>query len=244
MHIVFFNRSFYPDMSATGQLLTELCEGLVNQYGFHVTVVAGPAYYPQTGEFKKHFPFSEEEYNGIKILRTYSTTLPKERTIYRFTNYVSYALCSFVGGLGIKKPDIIVTLTDPPIIGLIGLFYARLHRAKFVFWCQDIFPEVAVLLENFRSSLLNRVLDKINRFLLHKADKVVAIGETMKRRLVEIKKVPEEKITVIHNWADCENIQPINGQNPFRSQHGLNGKFVIMHSGNIGLSQDMEKIII
>ncbi len=223
--------------------MTEFCEGLVKQYGFHVTVVAGPAYYHQTGEFKKRFPFSGEEHNGIKILRTYSTTLPKEKTINRFTNYLRYFLASFMAGFALKKPDIIVSLTYPPIIGLIGLFYARLHRAKFVFWCQDIFPEVAVLLENFRNSLLNCVLDKINRFLLHKADKVVAIGETMKRRLVEVKKVPEDKITVIHNWADCEKIQPINGQNPFRAQYGLNGKFVVMHSGNIGLSQDMEKIM-
>jgi colanic acid biosynthesis glycosyl transferase WcaI len=244
MRIVFFNRSFYPDMAATGQLLTELCEGLVNQYDFHITVVAGPAYYTQTGEFKKHFPFSEEGYNGIKILRTYSTTLPRGKVIYRFINYVSYVLCSFFGGVGIKKPDIIVSLTDPPIIGLIGLFYARIYKAKFVFWCQDIFPEVAGLLENFRNDYLNRILDKINRFLLHRGDKVVAIGETMKRRLVEIKKVPEEKITVIHNWADCEKIQPINGPNPFRSQYGLDGKFVVMHSGNIGLSQDIEKIIL
>jgi colanic acid biosynthesis glycosyl transferase WcaI len=156
---------------------------------------------------------------------------------------VTYTLFSFFAGLGLRKADIIVAMTDPPIIGLVALFWARIYGSKFIYWSQDIFPEVAVLLEGFRSGSLNRVLDKINRFLLLKADKVVAIGETMKRRLVEIKNVPAKKIIVIHNWVDCEKIQPINGPNPFRSQYRLNGKFVVMHSGNIGLSQDVEKII-
>jgi glycosyltransferase involved in cell wall biosynthesis len=230
-------------MAATGQLLTELCEGLASEYGFQVTVVAGPPYHPQTEEFKKRFPLDQEHRNGIRILRSHSTTLPKQKAICRFMNYMSYFLSSLVAGFYLRKPDIIVSLTDPPIIGLVGLFWARIYGAKFVFWCQDIFPEVAFLLEDFRNDALNRALDKINRFLLRKADITVTIGETMKRRLVEIKNAPEEKIEVIHNWADSQKIQPINGPNPFRSQYGLNDKFVVMHSGNIGLSQDVEKVV-
>jgi colanic acid biosynthesis glycosyl transferase WcaI len=243
MDVVFLNRSFYPDMAATGQLVTELCEGLVDQYGFHVSVVAGMPYHPEKGRFKPRFPFAREKYNGIRILRAYSTTLPKEKAICRFTNYLSYFFSSLLAGFYLKKPDVIVSLTDPPIIGLAGLLWAKIYRAKFVFWCQDIFPEVGLLLEDFRNEPLNRVLEKINRFLLRKADKTVAIGETMKRRLVEIKRAPESKIKLIHNWADCEKIKPINGSNSFRSQYGLNDKFVVMHSGNIGLSQDLEKLV-
>lgn len=243
MHVVFFNRSFYPDVAATGQLLTELCEGLAGEYGFQISVVAGQPYYPQQREFREGFPVALEKYAGIEILRARSTTLPREKAMCRFTNYMSYFLSSLTGGFYLKKPDVVVALTDPPIIGLAALLWARIYGAKFVFWCQDIFPEVALLLEDFRNEPLNRALDKINRFLLRKADTTVAIGETMKRRLVEIKKAPEQKIEIIHNWADCEKIQPINGPNPFRSQYNLNGKFVVMHSGNIGLSQDVEKLV-
>ena len=243
MDVVFFNRSFYPDMAATGQLVTELCEGLAGQYGFHVSVVAGLPNHPENGEFKQRFPLAQEEYNAIRILRAYSTTLPKEKAICRFTNYLSYFFSALLSGFYLKKPNVIVSLTDPPIIGLAGLLWAKIYRAKFVFWCQDIFPEVGLLLEDFRNEPLNRILDKINRLLLHNADKTVAIGETMKRRLVEIKNVPEGKIKIIHNWADCEKIKPINISSSFRYRYGLNEKFVVMHSGNIGLSQDMEKII-
>ena len=230
-------------MAATGQLLTELCEGLVGEYGFHVTVVAGAPYHPQNTEFKARFPLAKEHHNGVSILRAHSTTLPKKKAICRFTNYVTYSIASLMAGFYLRKPDIIVSLTDPPIIGLAGLFWARIYGAKFVFWCQDIFPEVALLLEDFRNDSLNRMLDKINRLLLREADKTVVIGETMERRLVEIKGAPKEKIRVIHNWADCEKIQTINGSNRFRSQYGLNDKFVVMHSGNIGLSQDVEKLV-
>jgi len=65
MHVVFFNRSFYPDMAATGQLLTELCEGLASEYGFQVSVVAGPPYHPQNRDFKERFPVGQEKYNGM-----------------------------------------------------------------------------------------------------------------------------------------------------------------------------------
>jgi len=243
MHIVFLNRTFYPEIAATGQLLTELCEGLVHQCGFSVTVVTGSPNHIHHGGGKKRFPFRREHHNGITVLRAYSTSLPKERALFRFTNYLSYFISSLLAGFSLKKPDVIVSLTDPPIIGLAGLLWARIHRAKFVLWCQDIFPEVALLLEDFRNTSLNRVLDKINRFLLRKADNTIAIGETMRRRLVDIKNAPEHKIKVIHNWADCKGVQPVNGSNPFRSRHGLNGEFVVMHSGNVGLSQDLEKII-
>ncbi|MFX0203841.1 MAG: hypothetical protein ACFFCW_47690, partial [Candidatus Hodarchaeota archaeon] len=151
MHVAFFNPSFYPDVAATGQLLTEICEWLAGDYGFQVSVVAGQPYYPQNRDFKERFPIAQEKYNGVKILRTYSTTLSKRRAFYRFTNYISYFLFSLIGGLYLKKPDVIVSLTDPPIIGLVGLLWARIYRAKFVFWCQDIFPEVALLLEDFRN---------------------------------------------------------------------------------------------
>jgi len=230
-------------MAATGQLLTELCEGLAGQYGLNVSVVTGSPYHPQNGDFKKRFPLALEQHNGVRILRAHSTTLPKQKAICRFTNYISYFLSSLLAGFYLKRPDVIVSLTDPPIIGLAALLWARIYRAKLVFWCQDIFPEVALMLEDFRNDSLNRVLDKINRFLLRNADKTIAIGETMKRRLVEIKKGPEEKIKVIHNWADCEEIRPINVPNSFRSNYNLNNKFVVMHSGNIGLSQDLEKLI-
>ncbi len=82
------------------------------------------------------------------------------------------------------RPDVVVALTAPPIIGLATLLTARRFGAKFVLLCQDVFPEAARLLEGFQQEAVNRLLDLITRFLLRKADRVVALGEMMRERLI------------------------------------------------------------
>jgi glycosyltransferase involved in cell wall biosynthesis len=143
----------------------------------------------------------------------------------------------------IGPQDIVVSLTDPPILGLAALSAARRAGARFVFLCEDIFPEVASLLEDFHNTTVNRTLDRINRRLIREADAVVALGDRMKRRLVEEKGAPPERVRVIHNWADCDAITPGPKDNAFSRAHGLHDKFVLMHSGNVGLSQNLDLVV-
>jgi glycosyltransferase involved in cell wall biosynthesis len=135
---------------------------------------------------------------------------------------------------------VVVSLTDPPIIGLAALLTTRRTGSRFVFLCQDVFPEVAWLLEDFHSPQLNRLLDRINRLLIRKADQVITLGETMRERLIAGKGADPQKVKVIHNWADCSAIVPGSKRNPFAVAHGLAEPFVVMHSGNMGLSQGLE----
>jgi colanic acid biosynthesis glycosyl transferase WcaI len=102
---------------------------------------------------------------------------------------------------------------------------------------------VAVLVEDFQSPLVNRLLESINRLLLRRADRVIALGDTMKRRLVEGKGADVEKIAVIHNWADCDMLRPGTKPNAFSRANGLDGRFVVMHAGNIGLSQNLDIVL-
>src|SRR6185503_6840848 len=233
MHACFFNRSYWPDLGATGQLLTELAEDLVRSHGWDVTVVAG---YPLRSDAS--LPSSEWR-NGVHIVRASGTTLDPQPFIGRAANYVSYFALAAVKGLAIRKPDVVVALTDPPIIGLAALATASKAHAPFVFLCEDIFPEVAALLEDFHSDTVSAVLTRVNRCLVRKATRIVALGETMKRRLVEGKSADPSKVTVIHNWADCRAVAPGPRDNPFARQHGLLDRFVVLHAGNIGLSQDL-----
>jgi len=237
MHACFFNRSYWPDVSATGQLLTELAEDLVRVHRWDVTVVAG---YPLRSDAS--LPSSEWR-NGVQIVRASGTTLDPQPFIGRATNYVSYFTSAVVKGLAIRKPDVVVALTDPPIIGLAALAAASKAHAPFVFLCEDIFPEVATLLEDFHSDAVNGALTQVNRFLVRKATRIVALGETMKRRLIEGKGADPSKVTVIHNWADWRAVAPGPRDNPFARQHGLVDRFVVLHAGNIGLSQDLEIVL-
>src|SRR3989442_3605559 len=182
MHIAFFNRSFYPDTAATGQLLTELCEGLVQEHGCRVSVVAGVPLLPAIGNgtaSARGNLVAREQYRGIEILRARGTRFSKQRFVGRFSNYVSYFLSACYAGLRLERPDVVVALTDPPIIGLAAYLTARRFGVPFVMSYRDIFPEVARLLEDFHSEAVYRVLNAVTCFLARKADRVAALGETM-----------------------------------------------------------------
>jgi glycosyltransferase involved in cell wall biosynthesis len=246
VHIAFFNRSFYPDTAATGQLLTELCQGLVERHGCRVSVVAGvPLISAGTGTSiqRSGILLQRERYGGIEIHRARGTRFSKRRFAGRFSNYVSYFLSACYAGLQLDRPDIVVACTDPPIIGLAGYLAARRFGVPFVMSYRDIFPEVARLLEDFQSESVNRVLQGVNCFLARKADRVVALGETMRQRLIEGKRADPAKTLVIPDWADCTEIVPGPKRNPFSLANGLADKFVVMHSGNIGLSQSLETLV-
>jgi colanic acid biosynthesis glycosyl transferase WcaI len=233
--ITFYNRSYWPDTGATGQLLTELCEDLVRVHGFEVTVVTG---YPLAGH--ERLP-ADGTRNGVRIVRASGTTWPTRRFTGRALNYLTYFLSACWAALRLPRPDVVVALTDPPIIGLAALLSRP--RGGFVFFCQDIFPEVAGLLRDFRSPLVNALLDRVNRLLVRRASRIVALGDTMAERLVRGKGADPSRVTVIHNWADTTAIVPSARDNPFARAHGLAGRFVLLHAGNIGHGQNLDVVI-
>ncbi|MDE2179529.1 MAG: glycosyltransferase family 4 protein [candidate division NC10 bacterium] len=251
-HLLVFNRSYYPDLGATGQLLTELCEDLVAHYGWQVTVVASLPTVTvngtngsdnSTGGSAGWGLVRRETVRGVVVLRAVGTRLAKARFVGRAANYVSYFASAVLAGGWARRPDVVMSLTDPPILGLAALAWARRWRVPFVFLCQDIFPEVAVLLEDFQSPMVNRLLERINRLLIRNANRVVVLGETMGKRLITEKGVDPGRLRVIHNWADCSAIMPGEKRNPWSVATRLADRFVVMHSGNIGLSQNLDILL-
>jgi glycosyltransferase involved in cell wall biosynthesis len=243
MRVCFFNRSYWPDQAATGQLLTELAQDLVSRHGWAVSVVAGRALHASHEVRSSARLIDVEEQAGVRILRANGTAFDRRRFAGRATNYLTYFASALTATAQIGPQDVVVSLTDPPILGLAALVAARRAGARFVFLCEDIFPEVAALLEDFHNAAVNRMLDRINRYLLREADAVVALGERMRRRLVEEKGASPARVHVIHNWADCEAITPGPKDNAFARANGLADRFVLMHSGNVGLSQNLDLLV-
>jgi glycosyltransferase involved in cell wall biosynthesis len=242
VHIAFFNRSYYPDTTATGQLLTDLCEDLVRDHGCRVSVVAGLPLLATRAVTARGL-VSRERHHGVDILRARGSRFSKQRFAGRATNYVTYFLSAAWAGLRLDRPDVVVALTDPPIIGLAAWVAGRRFRAPLVMAFKDLFPEVTVLMQDFQSDAVNAMLQRVNQFLVRRAAMNVALGETMRRRLIENKGAPADRTVIIADWADTTAVAPGPKRNAFAEAHGLADRFVVMHSGNIGLSQSLETLV-
>jgi glycosyltransferase involved in cell wall biosynthesis len=244
VHVAFFNRSYHPDTTATGQLLTDLCEDLVREHGCRVTVVTGPPLQP-SADYRRQGAglISRERHAGVEILRVRGTRFDKIRFAGRAANYMSYFAGACWAGLRLDRPRVVVALTDPPIIGLAAWMASKRFRAPLVMAFQDLFPEVAALLPDFHSDTINGALQRVNRFLVRRAAQNVALGETMRARLIENKGAPADRTMIIPSWADTTAIRPAVKHNAFARQHGLADKFIVMHSGNLGLAQGLEHIV-
>ncbi len=231
--LLVLNQYYWPGVEATAQLLTELCEALAEE--MEVTVV--------TGVLHGH----EDELhrltrNGVEIVRVPSTSYERSQIGARAANYVTYLGNALLRGLRGERPDVVLCMTDPPIVADIALLVARRFRAPLVVVSQDVFPEIAVQLKRLENPLVMSVLRRLVSLYLRRADRVVAIGETMRERL-EAKGARPERMRVIPNWVDTKRLAPLEGDNAWGRERGYDGKFVVMHSGNVGHAQDLESLV-
>ena len=234
MRLLFLNRSFWPDHEATGQLLTELCSDLAAEH--EVAVVAGPSSHAQTSG---RGLLRQDGINGVRITRTWGTTLPKRHLAGRLSNLASYYCLASLAALRMPKPDVVIAETDPPLLGLLGAALKARWHCRFIYYCQDLYPDVALATGGLRNPALLRLLSAANRLAYARADAIVALGRDMRARLLN-NGVQAEKVTIVNNWADCRTMRA-PADNAFRRQFG--DQFVVMYSGNIGLSQGFETIL-
>jgi colanic acid biosynthesis glycosyl transferase WcaI len=240
MRILVLNQYFHPDRSATSQLLTDLCEDLAEHHQVYV-VTGRPSYDPGDAGRSRGL-VSRERFGNVRVARVWSTTFHRSHMAGRLTNYATYLLNSFAGALSVPRPDVVVAMTDPPPIGQIGAWVAALRGAPFVLVVQDIFPEVPVQLGMLRNRGGIRALRRFTRELLRSADRIVSIGPSMDRRLVAMGVRPD-KISQISNWADGATVRPLEGRSTLRDAQGWQDRFVVMHSGNVGLSQHLDMLL-
>src|SRR5476649_499566 len=229
--ILVFNQYYAPAFESTAQLLTQLCEALALEYD--VTVVTGAVDGAEPGR---------EVRNGVDVVRVLSTAYERRRLSRRGANYLTYVASSLWTGLTETRPDLVLCMSDPPFVPAFAFLAARRFRVPYVAIVQDVFPEIAVELGRLRNPLLVRVLDALVRTGLGHAAKVVAIGETMRTRLIE-KGIDPERVVVIRNWVDVNELVPGPKDNGWAREHGLADKFVVMHSGNVGHAQNLDILV-
>lgn len=231
--LLVLNQYYWPGLEATAHLLSELLAALASE--FDITVV--------TGRIAVHAPHAERlEHDGVRIIRVRSTAYDRTRLLARSINYLTYLAESLRVALFSRRPDVVFCMTDPPVIGNVSLLVARWFRRPLVVVSQDVFPEIAVELKRLENPFLIGALRSLIAVYLKQADRVVAIGETMRRRLEE-KGARPDRIVVIPNWVDTSSIVPQSRDNEWAREHDLVDRFVVMHSGNVGHPQNLDMLI-
>jgi len=231
--LLVLNQYYWPGVEATAQLLTELCEALAED--MEVKVVTGVLHGHEDQPRRL-------THNGVSIVRVPSTSFERSKLLARASNYVTYLSSALLSAVRGRRPDVVLCMTDPPVIANIALVVARRYGVPVVVISQDVFPEIAVQLKRLENPVAMRLLRGLVSLYLRRADRIVAIGDTMRQRLEE-KGAPPERVRIIPNWVDTARLAPHEKANDWARKVGLDGKFVVMHSGNVGHAQDLDSLV-
>jgi colanic acid biosynthesis glycosyl transferase WcaI len=229
--LLVLNQYYAPAFESTAQLLTQLCEDLAADYD--VTVVTGEV---------EGVPARREVVNGVVVIRVRSTSFERRRLSLRAANYLTY-VASTIARVGTHTgADVVLCMSDPPFVSAIARGAARRLGVPYIAIVQDVFPEIAVELGRLKNPLLVWLLDELVVLGLGRADRVVAIGETMRERLTE-KGIAADRVAVIRNWVDTQELLPRPKDNEWSRSHELQDSFVVMHSGNVGHAQNLDTLV-
>ena len=247
-NLLIYAHYYIPDTASTGQILRELAEGMLDKFNITVICVV-PSYLGTIEDKYKTKKYYEEEIDGVKVLRIRVPEFSKINKKSRVKNIVSY----FFGAMGatfkVGKMDYVFSISQPPILGgLLGVWGKWMKHAKYIYNIQDFNPEQVLAVGYTKSKFVTDVMMWFDKFSCKRSDLVITVGrdlvETVEKRF-KGKKGP--KTVMINNWIDENEIYPLDEKNKkvleFRKKYGLDGKFVIMYSGNIGLYYDLENLI-
>ena len=245
-NLLIYAHYYYPDVASTGQILTELAEGLKDS--FHTTVICTvPSYTGKISQYYRKHKYFYENINGVDVLRIRVPEFRKSFAPSRIYNIISYFLAAIAATFRVGHQDYIFTISQPPILGgLLGVLGKRIKRAKLIYNIQDFNPEQVQAVGFTHNRLILSTMRVLDKYSCRRADKVIVVGrdmlETLQRRFETL---PPH--AYINNWIDEKEIIPLPPEHPqvmeFRRKYGLENKFVIMYSGNIGLYYDLVNLI-
>jgi hypothetical protein len=238
-HVHFVNRFFYPDLSATSQMLSGIAFGLAAE-GHDVQIASSRQLYEDASAELA----PTETANGVTIHRVATTRFGRAGLGGRAVDYASfYAATAWHLLRHVRRGDIIVAKTDPPMLSVVTALIGRARGATCVNWLQDLFPEVAssVKLGGRGGQIAFAALRIIRNWSLQRARCNVVIGERMAEYLLAGGIAPA-KIVAIPNWADPTIVFPIT-HSSLRREWGLEGKIVVGYSGNLGRAHEIATFV-
>ncbi len=238
--LLVFSELYYPEETSTGYFMTKIAEGLSADLSV-MAICAQPSY-----SMRGTRASVRETHKGVSIRRYPSTTFDKDRLALRLLNIFSICFsCFFWAIRSMRSSDLVLVVTNPPLLPFIIWLVSKLRGAKFVLRIDDVYPDmlnVTGMLD--KASFVYRAIDKLNSYLYRDAVHIVVLGRDMRSRV--LKKMGQQhhnRIHIIPNWAETDQISPCPRENnPLLRELQLN-KFVVQYAGNMGYPHDIESLV-
>lgn len=246
--LLMYTNYFYPEVATTGQILTELAEGLSQT--FDITVVCEvPSYATKLEERYKAHRFYYEEHKGIRVVRVRVPEVDKQNKKSRVKYILTYYFNCILATMKLGRQDLVFTVSQPPVLGgILGVIGKWITGGKLMYQIMDFNPEQTIAVKYAGNRLVLGAMMWFDKRSCRLSDIVVTPGRDMQETLMNRfhgKNVPYNM--VVNNWIDEQLIYPLPADDDrvlnFKKRYGLDGKFVIMSSGNIGVYYDFENII-
>lgn len=245
MHILFLGINYWPEETGIAVFNTGRCEYLASQ-GHEVTICTAFPYYPQwqvPAPYRRKL-FVRELHNGVTICRSYVYVPQRVTSSKRILHEASFIASSCLRALGGKKPDLLFVVSPPLGLGISAMLLSRVWRIPFLFHVEDLQPDAAVDLGMLHVGRLTKFLYGVERLAYRHAAVVSTITESMRLRIVA-KGIPDHKVILSSAWADptCFSVPLQSGGELFRRMFGFTNRFLVIHSGNMGVKQGLEMIL-
>jgi colanic acid biosynthesis glycosyl transferase WcaI len=228
MRILFLNQTFYPDVASTAQHASDLAVRLAER-GHEVTVVCSRRAYDNPAE---SYP-SQEVWRGVRIHRIASTGFGKGARWRRAADFGSFIASCTARLATLPAFDLVVAMTSPPLISWLGSAFTAVAGGRFVFWVMDLNPDEAIAAGWLKpDSRTSRHLSAMLNYSLRRSSAIIALDRFMAER-IEAKGIEPERIVTLPPWSHDHAVHYDHaGREGFRKEHSLDGKYVVMYSGN------------
>ena len=245
MRILHLGINYWPDESGIAPFNTLRCEHLVAR-GHEVTALTGFPYYPQwrvPPEYRRSF-YVREGRNGVSVIRSWLYVPTHATSLKRIMHEASFSLSVLVSAISNWRPDVIFVVSPPLPLIISARILSRIWRIPYVLHLEDLQPDAAIDLGMLRNGLVTNGLYALERAAYRGAACVSTLNESMAAR-IQSKGIAAEKTAIAAHGADpvLFSVRANADGQRFREAHRLNGKFLVTHSGNMGVKQGLEVIL-
>jgi colanic acid biosynthesis glycosyl transferase WcaI len=231
MNVLVLNLYYPPDTSATARMAAAFLEPLAAKH--NVTLICGRPSYDPTARRPWRL-WQTDRLGGVTVIRVGSTDFPRTRMARRVINYLSYVALSVPRAIFVPC-EVVLAMTDPPFEGIVGAWVAMLKRKPFAYNVRDMYPDMALGGSIVAPGLLPRVWERLHRWALRRAARVIVLGEDMKARVVA-KGVPADRVAIVRDGVEAaaSSVTPPNIDAAVTRTIRSDFRFVLLHAGNLG----------